>query len=347
MPMLDFSQVELRKIITHHMGNKTREENLVLSVEPTEVNEDSKALLIKHFVQAVNTDEYYSFNQIVPEGNEIYAIARDLFANDEGFFEASKQIARRLYETALHPKIKEGELSIVLFSNLIVDNERLDAMGIFKSESIVPFLKMTQARTHFTINHDSGFDVRGADKGCLVFNSDENIGYKVLIADRTNTLDEAHYWKNDFLKLVPMRDAFQQTKQAINLTSDFLKDFLPEEFEINKADQIDLMNRSLNYFKGNNTFVQSEFEQNVLQDEAMIKSFRNFEEGFRSEKNLEPMDEFDISKAALKKQTRFLRSVLKLDKNFHIYIHGSRELIQQGMESNGRKYYKIYFEKES
>jgi len=49
------------------------------------------------------------------------------------------------------------------------------------------------------------------------------------------------------------------------------------------------------------------------------------------------MDEFDISKEALKRQTRFLKSVLKLDKNFHIYIHGNRELINReskAMEEN-------------
>jgi hypothetical protein len=34
-------------------------------------------------------------------------------------------------------------------------------------------------------------------------------------------------------------------------------------------------------------------------------------------------------------------------KNFHIYIHGNNELIRQGVDSDGRKYYKIYFETES
>jgi len=39
--------------------------------------------------------------------------------------------------------------------------------------------------------------------------------------------------------------------------------------------------------------------------------------------------------------------VLKLDKNFHIYIHGNKELIERGTDPDGRKYYKIYFEQES
>ena len=49
---------------------------------------------------------------------------------------------------------------------------------------------------------------------------------------------------------------------------------------------------------------------------------------------------------AVKKQARVFKSVLKLDKNFHIYIHGNRELIEQGVEKDGRKFYKLYFESE-
>ncbi|MES1226514.1 MAG: nucleoid-associated protein, partial [Bacteroidota bacterium] len=49
-----------------------------------------------------------------------------------------------------------------------------------------------------------------------------------------------------------------------------------------------------------------------------------------------------------KKQAKVFKSVLKLDKNFHIYIHGRRDLIEKGIdEITGKKFYKIYFEEES
>ena len=56
--------------------------------------------------------------------------------------------------------------------------------------------------------------------------------------------------------------------------------------------------------------------------------------------------EFDISNKAVKNQARVFKSILKLDKNFHIYIHGNKELIEKGTESDGRKYYKIYYDQE-
>ncbi|MBK6777842.1 MAG: hypothetical protein IPG74_19090 [Flavobacteriales bacterium] len=49
----------------------------------------------------------------------------------------------------------------------------------------------------------------------------------------------------------------------------------------------------------------------------------------------------------MKRQARIFKSVLKLDKNFHIYIHGDRNRIEQGVDEQGRKFYKIYYDKES
>jgi hypothetical protein len=56
--------------------------------------------------------------------------------------------------------------------------------------------------------------------------------------------------------------------------------------------------------------------------------------------------EFEIDNKAVKKQAKIFKSVLKLDKNFHIYIHGNRNLIEKGIDEDGRKYYKIFFESE-
>jgi hypothetical protein len=61
-----------------------------------------------------------------------------------------------------------------------------------------------------------------------------------------------------------------------------------------------------------------------------------------------PADEFYISPQAVKKQARVFKSVIKLDKNFHIYVHGDRELIEKGYDEALQKhYYKIYFDREA
>ncbi|MGN6534001.1 MAG: nucleoid-associated protein, partial [Ginsengibacter sp.] len=59
-------------------------------------------------------------------------------------------------------------------------------------------------------------------------------------------------------------------------------------------------------------------------------------------------DSFIISDTAVKKQARVYKSVLKLDKNFHIYIHGNKELIEKGYDEGMKmSYYKVYFKEEN
>jgi hypothetical protein len=79
----------------------------------------------------------------------------------------------------------------------------------------------------------------------------------------------------------------------------------------------------------------------------LIKSCRKFKDQFRGEKAIEFADGFDISNQAAKKQSRVFKSILKLDRSFHVYIHGDKSLIEKRVEKDGRKYYKIYYKEES
>jgi len=348
MTTLDFTGVELQQLITHHVGNKLRDEKISLSSEATSIEDETKNFLLKYFLLPVKTEEFYSFTHSVKlELNDIYSVAEYIFSNPKKFIPSSQSIAKLLYEQSMHPKIKEGELNIAYFSNVVLDDEVVDAIGIFKSETNVPFLKMNNQKTKFTINHDYGFEIKGIDKGCIIFNTDQQNGYKILIIDNANKSAEAQYWKDDFLKVKEVANEFHQTSQFLGIAKNFVTKQLSEEFEVSKADKIDLLNRSVEYFKTHESFDKKEFEKDVFQDSGIIKSFRNFDSNYRAENNIELTNNFDISSQAVKKQARVFKSVLKLDKNFDIYIHGNRELIEQGVEKDGRKFYKIYFQQES
>jgi len=206
---------------------------------------------------------------------------------------------------------------------------------------------MSGSDQSFRIKHDFGYEIKGIDKGCLIFNTDEENGYEVLVVDNTNRSQNAQFWKDEFLKLKPRSSEFYETKQFLTLTKNYVSEQLHEDFEVEKADKIDLLNRSMEFFKSNEKFDRTEFEKDVLQDENMINSFKKYDENYHQERELPPApSSFDISIPAVKKQARVFKSVLKLDKNFHVYIHGDRDLIEKGEDENGRKFYKIYFETE-
>ena len=79
----------------------------------------------------------------------------------------------------------------------------------------------------------------------------------------------------------------------------------------------------------------------------VMASFNEYKNNFQIEREIEIEDGFAISESAVKKQARIFKSVLKLDKNFHVYIHGNNNLIEKGVDPDGRKYYKLYFNEEN
>ena len=80
-----------------------------------------------------------------------------------------------------------------------------------------------------------------------------------------------------------------------------------------------------------------------FRDKIANNEFIEYEEVYEVDVN----DHFEISKNAVKKQARFFKSIIKLDKNFHIYVHGNRKMIEQGVDDEGKKYYKLYYDAEN
>jgi len=348
MAHLDFTEVKLEKLVTHHVGNKNRDENVSLSNE-TSILKDEQTLgfLLKYFLQQFQPIDFQQFTHTIVLGmNEVYTLVRKMFSNNMDFIPESQNIAKLLYEYSDHPKIKSGELNVVLFSNVLFGNESLDAIGIFKSESNVPFLKMHENNQNFSIEHEFGFELKGIDKACIVFNVDRSEGYQALVIDNTNKSLDAQYWVDGFLKLKACNDDYNNTKDILKITKEFVTKKLSEEYDVSKTEKIDLLNRTMDYFKNNEDFDKDEFEQNVFQNKDVINSFQDFDNSFREDNDLEGNSSFQISNQAVKKQNRAFKSVLKLDKNFHVYIHGDKNLIEKGRESDGRKFYKIYYENE-
>lgn len=87
--------------------------------------------------------------------------------------------------------------------------------------------------------------------------------------------------------------------------------------------------------------------QDVFQHSEVIDNFNQFKEKYANENHVVLDNDFDISTQAVKKQLKVFKSILKLDKNFHIYIHGSKDLIEKGTDKDGRKFYKIFYEQEA
>lgn len=127
----------------------------------------------------------------------------------------------------------------------------------------------------------------------------------------------------------------------------FVTKELPQQFEVTKADQAELINESVKFFKGKEEFDFEDFGNEVLKQPEVIQSFNDFSNKYQQERDIEIADNFTISDAAVKKQSRAFKSVIKLDKNFHIYVHGNNQYIKKGYdETTGMHYYQLFFKEE-
>jgi len=345
-----FTEATLERLTVHYIGNKQNGGALLVSQQEQRPDDDIREKMREALLERFsNCHERYSFTHPSSlEFNEVYTFVQQIFQEPAEFYPLSKKIASHLFEASIHPKIKPGELYITTFSNILIDDRAVDAIGLFKAETKSLFADLVPSMDDLDLQLKEGAELSRLDKGCLILNQEAGQGYELLIFDANGKGEEAQYWKDKFLSVLIRQNEFLHTNGFLSMTKNYVTQHLPEEFEVSKTEQIDILNRSMDYFKTHSNFNKSEFETEVLHHENLINSFRNYDEQYRKSNDLEELSEFEISPHAVKKQARVFKSVIKLDKNFHIYIHGDRQLIEKGYDDALQKhYYKIYFEQET
>ena len=345
--MIDILKCNLEVATTHYVGNKKEAENLFLSssILDTE-NDELRIVLLKYFLNSFSSDEYYQlYHDSGIDYNVVYGAANAIFDNSEALYEQSVNLAKYLYEKSTHPKIKGGEFYTVYFKDCIVDGETVDAIGLFKSENKDTFLKVLREGGNFNLESEQGINIKKLDKGCLIFNKDRENGYVVAVVDNTNKGIDAQYWIDDFLHVRQRKDEYANTENVMAMAKQFITKELPKEFEVPKADQIDLLNRSLQFFKEKDSFDIEEFANEVIEQPEVIESFKSYKKNYEEEHAMEIDDSFAISQHAFKKQQRSYKRIIRLDKKIQIIIDGNRDHIEQGEDEKG-KYYKVYYNTE-
>jgi len=347
--MLVTSEVKLENIVLHKVGNKSRDEAIRFSKQPLQLDPPVKELLLKYFLSPFKSEEYFNLHHESDINlNEVYSFVSKIFADPDSLWEQSENLARHLYEQSEHPKIKEGEFYVTYLADCVLDGEAVDAVGLFKSESRETYLKVFPNGDTFDIDSEDGVNINKLDKGCLIFNTDQEQGYLVATVDNLSKSNEAQYWKDDFLKIKFRQDNYFQTQKLMNLCKTFVEERLPEEFEVSRAEQANLLHKSLGYLQEKEVFDLHAFQEEVIGQPDLIESFQNYKSQYETEQNFEIKPEFDIHESAVKKQTRFMKSIIKLDKNFHIYVHGNSQNIEKGYdEERGMHFYQLFFKEEA
>lgn len=250
-------------------------------------------------------------------------------------------VAELLAGTMEGKELPGGELVVARFGEVDFGGAPQEAVGIYLFGEKEVFLESRTEAANMVLRMRRGLGSIKPTKACLVLFTEGAPTLLIIDAQASNG-----YWQAAFIGATPKKDHVNSTTDVLQATKNFITERLPQDFVVEKADQIDLLNRSMEYFRNNTEFHREEFAQQVFQEEKAIESFNRYSTEYQREHEVELADRFEIAPQAVKRQARVFKSVLKLDKNFHIYIHGDRTKIEHGVDGDGRKFYKIYYEQE-
>ena len=347
--MMNFALAKLDKIMVHNVGNKANGDMNTFSRDYLRPREEIVMdLLKKYFLAPFKEEIYYQFeHESDLQLNDVYRLASEIFQNPNKLIELSVELGEYLFDQTIHPAIKRGEFFVTYITDVKFGDEFINAIGLFKAENKETFIKVFQQSSDIGLGHETGININKLDKGCLIFNIEKEEGYRLCVIDKTNKADLAMYWKDDFLNIKLREDSFFHTQNYLDICKSFTQDVFTPENDVERADQALFLNRSINYFDEHDVFNEDEFKQEVIQDDTIISAFDDYKNQFVEENDLNTIDNFGVSQAAIKSQKRHFKSILKLDKNFHVYIHGNQRLIERGFdEQSGFSYYKLFFENE-
>ncbi|MCH5717888.1 nucleoid-associated protein [Niabella hibiscisoli] len=245
-----FEGSSITHIAVHNVGNESEGEYLTLSKKELVLDPEVKDLLIKYFLTPFKSEEYFHFfSEAHISNNDVWKSVCSIFDNPEQTLLQSKQLAQHLYNLGNHPNVKGGELYVVYFREGLLNGETVDAIGIFKSEQKEPFLKVLPVEDAFEVESEEGININKLDKGCMIYNTDRENGFIVSVVDTKSKSAEARYWTDNFLRIQQRQDQYFNTQSTMALYKTYVTDHLPEQYNVTKADQADMLNRSLAFLK--------------------------------------------------------------------------------------------------
>ncbi len=349
--MINLYNTHIASLSIHRVGNKSRNEGILLSEETHQADDELTPLLKEFFLKPFRDKEenYFKFTHDQDlEFHELFNIVSSIFDAPENTHEQSKKITRYLFDQSMHPHIKSGEVYVAYLEGLQIDNEKVDGIGIFKSELKQDFLQFSEEENQLLANLQQGINLNRLDKGTLIFNVKKEEGYKVLSVD-SNRYD-ARYWLESFLGVDAFEDENFFTKKYLKFCQDFAKDVvLPAE---DKKEEVMFMNRAVNHFAKNDQFEESVFVNEVLDNPDLIPEFRHYKTEKAPKYSIEDLTSFPIANTAVSAARKKIKNVISLDTNIQIKMdfinpESAERFVEKGWDEEKQMYYYlVYFNHE-
>ncbi|MEC4004942.1 nucleoid-associated protein [Flavobacterium sp. SUN052] len=349
--MINLFNTHIESLSIHRVGNKSRNESIFLSENQYGLNDEIVPLLKEYFFKSFREKEenYFQFaHEVDLEYNDMFNLATEIFTNPSSVHEVSKKITQHLFEQSNHPHIKNGEVYVTYLTNVSIDNNVVDAIGVFKSEVRTDFLQFEEKNSNLEMILQEGINLNKLDKGCLIFNHKKEEGYKILTID-SNRYD-AKYWLEHFLSVDAFQDENFMTKKYLKFCQEFAKEVVfPAE---DKKQEVMFMNRAVNHFAKNDNFEETTFLNEVMDNPDLIPEFKSYKADRGEKYSIEDVTSFPIANAAVSDARKSIKNVINLDTNIQIKLdfinpESAEKFVEKGWDEEKQMYYYlVYFNKE-
>ena len=349
--MINLFNTHIESLSIHRVGNKSRNEAIFLSDNQYGLNDEIVPLLKEYFFKSFREKEenYFQFaHEVDLEYNDMFNLATEIFTNPSSVHEVSKKITQHLFEQSNHPHIKNGEVYVTYLTNVSIDNNVVDAIGVFKSEMRTDFLQFEEKNSNLEMILQEGINLNKLDKGCIIFNYKKEEGYKILTVD-SNRYD-ARYWLEHFLAVDAFQDENFMTKKYLKFCQEFAKEVVfPAE---DKKQEVMFMNRAVNHFAKNDNFEETAFLNEVMDNPDLIPEFKNYKADRGEKYSIEDVTSFPIANAAVTDARKSIKNVINLDTNIQIKLdfinpESAEKFVEKGWDEEKQMYYYlVYFNKE-
>lgn len=350
--MINLYNTHIDSISLHRVGNKSRNESIFLSDKAYSLSDEILPLIKEYFFKPFREKEenFYQFAHDVDlEYNDMFRFASQIFEQPHIVHEISKKITEHLFEQSSHPHIKSGEVYVTYLTNLQLDGNMVDGIGIFKSEIKSDYIEFDEKDNHLEMILNQGISLEKLQKGCLIFNYKKEEGYKILTVD-ANRYD-SRYWLEHFLQVDAFEDEAYFTKKYLKFCQGFAKDIvLPAE---DKKEEVMFLNRAVNHFAKNDNFEETAFLNEVIENPDLIAEFKNYKVDTGAKYSIEDVSSFGISNTAVKEVRRKFKNLIQLDTGITIKLdftnsESADKFVEKGWDEEKQMYYYLcYYNKEN
>lgn len=347
MSKIDTKNAYISHLSLQKVGHKLREEPNIFASSTQVIDEKKEEDLIPFLLNPIKKNlEVNRFTHYTDklEFNVLYNHCKLLFDQEIEFLDFAREALNHLYEKSLHPQIKSGEVFIVLFENIQFDDIPCRGIGIYKLENKKKFIRFDESSS-IDYNILKGYRLEGIDKACLILDTHHNEGFRVYSVDDRHK--ESEYWKKNFLEIDLIKDNNYHTQKYLELLNNFSEDVVLNLTD--KKQQAEFLSNSIAILNENEVINNQLIEEKVLNQSGLLDEFKEYKQNYSNDYNVDFVESFEVSVPTLIKESKKIKSVIKLDTKITIKLdvtnpYTAGEYLERGFDEEKKMYYyKTYF----